>query len=211
MPHLLTNGWSRFALVFLAAAAARAAEESLGEKIKKILRYAHADSQPPETQHKKQSRHQSDPDEKQSTPEPRRPLPRRKRKSRRRKRRRGFANPEAEEEEITDRPETKERTSPPDPDGDAELRRRDRRSPTPTPDDSSIRVAEREKAVVATISPDEIEGYDENSPEDAASFSTTRSTLTKQDLDYTYGSADPGKRRDGLLRVHLLRPAREWR
>jgi len=67
-------------------------------------------------------------------------------------------------------------------------------SPTPTPSPSSTPTpspgAGSPTARVATISPNEIRDYEKN-PEPVRKLLDDALSLTAQDLDYTYGSADP--------------------
>src|SRR4051794_26416538 len=57
-------------------------------------------------------------------------------------------------------------------------------SPSPSPSEESA------KAKVATVSPNEIENYEEN-PEKVRKLLYDALILTTRNLDYTYGSADP--------------------
>lgn len=59
--------------------------------------------------------------------------------------------------------------------------------PSPSPEPS---VSPAKESTVATVSPNEIEGYEDNPPE-IRKLLETGLALTSRDLKYTYGSADP--------------------
>ncbi|MBA3961101.1 MAG: C40 family peptidase [Chthoniobacterales bacterium] len=67
-------------------------------------------------------------------------------------------------------------------------------TPTSSPDEESPSASPNEspekQSLVATVAPDEIKGYDENS-EPIRKLLDTGLDLTKRDLKYIYGSADP--------------------
>lgn len=68
-------------------------------------------------------------------------------------------------------------------------------TPTPTPEESpspspSASPSPSPESKVATVAPDEIEGYEKN-PESVRKLLDAALDLTKRNLDYTYGSADP--------------------
>ncbi len=66
-------------------------------------------------------------------------------------------------------------------------------SPTPTPEETPSPTpspSPTPEAKVATVSPDEIEDYDQN-PKPVRQLLDDALALTKRNLDYTYGSADP--------------------
>ncbi len=132
---------------------ATAADESLGEKIKKIL-----ESTPSPTPARKHHRRHSG---RKSTPTP---SPKKKRK-----------------QKATPTPSPTETPSPTPtatPASDEETR-----APTPSPTPAK-------GAPDATISPDELKGFDDY-PATVQKLIGDALDLTKRDLAYTYGSADP--------------------
>jgi peptidoglycan DL-endopeptidase CwlO len=152
-------------ILFAGIDAAQPAEESLGKKIKKIL--APTPTPSPAHKHRKQSAKKPTP-----TPSP------------------------------TASPRRKRATPTPTPTGKS---KRKNASPTPTPEPEEspsatpsetpvISGAERAPGKKAwpnvSLSPDQIAGY-ENNPPRVRQILDTGLTLTKQNLGYTYGSADP--------------------
>jgi peptidoglycan DL-endopeptidase CwlO len=61
---------------------------------------------------------------------------------------------------------------------------------TPTASPSESPSLEKKKGAVATVSPNEIQGF-ENYPSDVRRLISTALELTTRNLDYQYGSADP--------------------
>ena len=158
------------AMLFSTAHGASAAEESLGTKIKKFLTTTPTPT--PTRKHRKRPARKSKP-----TPSPTAP-PKRKKTS---------PTPSP-----SPTPETKAKT------------KRRKTSPTPTPTPSPTETPEEtatpsasapptpEKKGVpnATLSPEEIAGFDAN-PAKVRQLIEAGLELTKQNLGYTYGSADP--------------------
>jgi cell wall-associated NlpC family hydrolase len=153
------------ALVFGAIGATNAAEESLGTKIKKIF----ATPTPAPRKHRKRAAKKATP-----TPSPT-ASPRRKKTS-------PTPSPTAT-------PETK--------------RKHKKKSPTPSPEETSSPSAtetpqptpahpatEKKGAPNVTLSPDQISDYDNYSPK-VRQIIDAGMELTKQNLGYNYGSADP--------------------
>jgi peptidoglycan DL-endopeptidase CwlO len=153
------------ALVFGAIGATNAAEESLGTKIKKIF----ATPTPAPRKHRKRAAKKATP-----TPSPT-ASPRRKKTS---------PTPSP-----TPTPETK--------------RKHKKKSPTPSPEEPSSPSAtetpqptpahpatEKKGAPNVTLSPDQISDYDNYSPK-VRQIIDAGMELTKQNLGYNYGSADP--------------------
>jgi peptidoglycan DL-endopeptidase CwlO len=150
--------------------AAQAAEESLGTKIKKILDPTPTPS--PRRKHRTRSAKKATPSpspttsprHKKISPTPS-PSPTPKSKS---KRKRTSPTPTAT-------PEESPVSSP---------------TETPSPSRSPRPAAEKKGAPNVTLSPDEIEGYD-GYPSEVRQILDAGLELTKQNLGYTYGSADP--------------------
>ena len=142
-----------------------AAEESLGNKIKKIL--APTPTPSPAHKHRKPSAKKATPTP-SPTPSPRRkkatPTPTPTNKSKRKN-----ASP-------TPTPEPEESPSAPP-------------SETPVPS-SSERASGKKAWPNVSLSPDQIAGYNNNPPR-VRQILDAGLTLTKQNLGYTYGSADP--------------------
>ena len=139
-------------LSFGGISGARAAEQSLGKKIKKIL--APTPTPTPARKHQKSSANKATPT----------PTPSQKSRS---KRKRTTPTPTLEPEE----------------------------SPSATPSETPVpSTSERGSGKKAwpnvSLSPDQIAGY-ENNPPRVRQILDAGLTLTKQDLGYTYGSADP--------------------
>ncbi|MGI8432921.1 MAG: C40 family peptidase [Chthoniobacterales bacterium] len=166
----------RFVLLLVASlfplAELRAEEPSLGEKIGKSLGKVFATPTPTPSPHRRSKKRSTR--KKKSTPTPTptsspTATPKRKKKK--------APTPTATE---TPSP-TPTPTETPTP------------TPTPTPEEtpSPTASASPEKvSTVATISSDEIKGYDKNTPEIRKVLDTALG-LTNRDLKYTYGSADP--------------------
>jgi cell wall-associated NlpC family hydrolase len=147
--------------------AAQAAEESLGTKIKKILDPTPTPS--PHRKHRTRSAKKATPSttsprHKKISPTPS-PSPTPKSKS---KRKRASPTP-------TPTPEESPVSSP---------------TETPSPSRSPRPAAEKKGAPNVTLSPDEIEGFDGDPPK-VRQILDAGLALTKQNLGYTYGSADP--------------------
>jgi cell wall-associated NlpC family hydrolase len=152
-----------FALLFGAIDTAGAAEESLGTKIKKIFA---TPTPAPTRKHRKRST-------KKATPSP---------------------SPTAS---------PKHKKISPTPSPSPTPRKHKKKSPTPSPEETpsptptetpqptpSHSTAEKKGAPNVTLSPDEIAGY-ESSPARVRQILDAGLALTKQNLGYTYGSADP--------------------
>jgi cell wall-associated NlpC family hydrolase len=146
-----------------------AAEESLGTKIKKILA---TPTPAPKRKHRKSSTKKTTPSpspttsprHKKISPTPS-PSPTSKSKSKRKK---GSPAPTA----------TPEESPVPSP------------TETPSPSRSPRPAAEKRGAPNVTLSPDEIAGYDDYPPK-VRQILEAGLALTKENLGYTYGSADP--------------------
>jgi cell wall-associated NlpC family hydrolase len=158
-----------FALLFGAIDAANAAEDSLGTKIKKIFA---TPTPAPTRKHRKRSTKKptpspsptASPKRKKISPTPS-PSPTPKTKS---KRKRASPTPTL----------TPEESPVPSP------------TETPSPSRSPHPGAEKKGAPNVTLSPDEITGY-EDYPARVRQILSVGLELTKQNLGYTYGSADP--------------------
>jgi peptidoglycan DL-endopeptidase CwlO len=154
------------AIVFSTAWVSNAAEESLGTKIKKIFA---TPTPAPTRKHRKHS-------VKKATPSP----------------------------SPTASPKHKKSSPTPSPSATPETKRKHKKkSPTPGPEETpspsptetpqptpSHPTAEKKGAPNATLSPDEITGY-ESYPARVRQILDAGLELTKQNLGYTYGSADP--------------------
>jgi peptidoglycan DL-endopeptidase CwlO len=154
------------AIVFSTAWVSNAAEESLGTKIKKIFA---TPTPSPTRKHRKHS-------VKKATPSP----------------------------SPTASPKHKKSSPTPSPSATPETKRKHKKkSPTPGPEETpspsptetpqptpSHPTAEKKGAPNATLSPDEITGY-ESYPARVRQILDAGLELTKQNLGYTYGSADP--------------------
>ncbi len=164
-------------LVLGPAGLTRAADESLGDKIRKVF----ATPTPTPTSHRRHKQSAK----KKSSPTPT-PSPKKKHKA--------SPTPSPEDEETpTPTPKHKKKKSSPTP--------TPTESPTPTatptatPEDSPSPSPEPSaspegSSTVATISPNEIKGYEGNAPEIRKVLESALA-LTSRDLKYTYGSADP--------------------
>src|SRR5881397_1509518 len=150
-----------FAMLFGALCAAEAAEESLGTKIKKVFE----PSPTPSRKHrKKKTTPTPSPKQKKASPTPS-PSPSPKSKSKRKK------------PSPSPSPATEESPSP---------------TPveTPAPPPSLSRTSGKKAWPNVSLSPDEIADYD-SYPSKVRQILDTGLALTKQNLGYTYGSADP--------------------
>jgi peptidoglycan DL-endopeptidase CwlO len=156
-----------FALLFGVIVTPSTAEESLGTKIKKIFA---TPTPPPTRKHRKRSTKKATP-----TPSP------------------------------TASPRHKKISPTPSPSPTPETKRKHKRkSPTPSPEETPVPSptetpspsrsphpgAEKKGAPNVTLSPDEITGY-ESYPARVRQILDAGLELTKQNLGYTYGSADP--------------------
>jgi cell wall-associated NlpC family hydrolase len=147
------------------ASAAPAAEESLGKKIKKIL--APTPTPTPARKHRKQSA-------KKPTDTP---LP--------------TASPRRKKATPTPAPKSKSKRKKADPTPTPEPEESPSATPSETPVPSSAEHAPGKKGWPnVSLSPDQIAGY-ENNPPRVRRILDAGLTLTKQNLGYTYGSADP--------------------
>jgi cell wall-associated NlpC family hydrolase len=152
-------------LLFSAASTAPAAEESLGKKIKKIL--APTPTPTPTRKHRQHSAKNPT-----ATPTPT--------SSSRRKKATPTPTPTSKSKRKTERP-----TPTPGPEESLSA------TPSETPVPSSSERASGKKAWPnVSLSPDQIAGY-ENDPPRIRQILDTGLTLAKQNLGYTYGSADP--------------------
>jgi cell wall-associated NlpC family hydrolase len=149
------------AILFGAFETANATEESLGTKIKKVFA---ATPTPAPRKHRKHSA-------KKATPSP----------------------------SPTASPKHKKSSPTPSPSPTSETKRKHKKkSPTPTPEETPSPspaetpqpTAEKKGAPNATLSPDEVAGYDKHPPK-LRQILDAGLELTKQNLGYTYGSADP--------------------
>ncbi len=170
---LIGRRWAAFllALLFLPLPALemRAAEEpSLGERIRDF--FASPTPTPARRRQKRSSK-------KKSTPTPS-PTPRSKKKA--------SPTPTPEEEET---PSQKKKKSSPTPSPSPSPSPSE--SPTPTPEESSSpSPSPSPEEKVATVAPEEIKDFDQN-PEPVRKLLRDALDLTKRNLDYKYGSADP--------------------
>ena len=182
------------------APVAPAAEQSLGEKIKKFFA-----TPTPTPSHRRQKRKASS-----ATPSPSpsaSPKAKTKRKAKssptptpgdeeapKPKRKKSSATPTATpEDEETPRPKRKKASPTPTPSPAPSPTPTE--TPTPTPEESSspspsASPSPSPKSRVASVASDEIEGYDKN-PEPVRKLLDVALDLTKRNLDYAYGSADP--------------------
>ena len=179
------------------------AEESLGNKLKKIF----APTPTPAPRKKKKSTAEKSPTPKPSaSPE----------KSASPKKKKATATPtpsETPEPTVSPSPKKKKASPSPSPDSSPSPSKKKKRktSPTPSPSPeesasaspspsaspqgsetpkSSASPSPKKKGAPATISADEISGYD-NYPENIRKIVDTALELTTRNLDYKYGSADP--------------------
>ena len=88
-------------------------------------------------------------------------------------------------DEATPKPKKKKLSGTPSPSPSATPTE----SPTPTPEESAT-PSPSPQAKVATVAPDDIEGFEEN-PEPVRKLLRQALDLTTRNLDYKYGSADP--------------------
>ena len=190
------------AVLFLPAPPLRAEDPSLGEKIKKFFA---TPTPTPSQRRKKRTSKKSNPSPSPSAS----PVTQSKRKARtsptpapedeetpRPKRKNASPTPTPEDEE-TPRPKRKKSSPTPSPTPSASP------SPSPSPTETPSPTAEESpspsaspspspspESRVATVAPDEIEGYDKNT-ESVRKLLADALALTKRNLEYTYGSADP--------------------
>ncbi len=192
----------------------RGEEKSLGERIGDSVKKAFATPTPTPSRHRTQSSHK-----KKSTPSPTpsaSPTPRKRHKSSSSSKVKSSPSPE---ESATPKPKKKKKPSPtpeesptatpkespspsesPTPSATPEESASPKESASPeesvsaeetaSPEPSASASPEEKKSIVATISPNEIKGYDKNPPEIRTVLETALA-LTNRDLKYTYGSADP--------------------
>jgi cell wall-associated NlpC family hydrolase len=159
------------ALLLFAPADSPAEEQSLGEKIKQIFS---TPTPSPSHHHRKHKR--------RSTPTP---TPSPSPKSTKKHKSSPTPTPTPEEEK-TPHPKRKKKASPsPSPTPTETPSPSPEETPTPSPSPASSPAAK-----VATVEPDEIRDYEKN-PEQVRKLLDDSLALTKQHLDYTYGSADP--------------------
>src|SRR5436190_18496093 len=163
-----------------------AAEESLGTKIKKFLEPTPTPT--PTRKHRKHPAKKSIPTpspsaspKRKKTPPPPSPSPTPATKSKRKKR---FPTPAPGESPSLSATATPEETTTPSPSVTP--------TPTETPQPSPTRspIPEKKGAPNATISPNEISGYD-GYPSKIRQIVEYGLDLTKRNLNYIYGSADP--------------------
>jgi cell wall-associated NlpC family hydrolase len=168
------------AILFGTIAAPEAAEEPLGTKIKKFL--GPTPTPTPARKHRKRSITKSTPNPspsvspkaKKSSPTPS-PSPSPAARSKRKKK---SPTPEPSVSPSPSATATPEETTTPSP--------TETPQPTPTP----AQIPGKKGAPNATISPGEISGYDSHPPK-VRQIIEYGLDLTKQNLNYTYGSADP--------------------
>jgi peptidoglycan DL-endopeptidase CwlO len=154
---------SAFALIFGAIQRASAAEQSLGTKIKKIF----ASPTPVPRKHRKRSTKKPTPSPSPTaSPKHKRPSPTPSPSPTPRKHKKKSPTPSPEE------------TPSPSP------------TETPSPSRSPHAGVEKKGAPNVTLSPDEIAGYDSYPPK-VRQILDAGLALTKENLGYTYGSADP--------------------
>jgi cell wall-associated NlpC family hydrolase len=156
-----------FAMLFGALCAAEGAEESLGTKIKKV--FEPAPTPTPAHKHRKKKATptpspETSPKQKKASPTPS-PSPSPKSKSKRKK------------PSPSPSPEPEESPSPTP-------------AETPAPPPSGSRASGKKAWPNVSLSPDEIAEYDSYPPK-VRQIVDTGLALTKQNLGYTYGSADP--------------------
>ena len=162
------------ALFFLVTDATNAAEESLGTKIKKIF----ATPTPPPRKHRKRLT-------KKPTPSPAR------------------SASHSDEGGPSPTASPKHKKTSPTPSPSPTPRKHKKKSPTPSPEEtpspgptetpspSRSPHPQKKGAPNVTLSPDEIAGYDSYPPK-VRQILDAGLALTKENLGYTYGSADPG-------------------
>ena len=168
------------AILFGTIAAPEAAEESLGTKTKKFLEPTPTPT--PSRKHRKRSATKTTPSPspsvspkaKKSSPTPS-PSPSPAARSKRKKK---SPTPEPSVSRSPSATATPEETTTPSP--------TETPQPTPTP----AQIPGKKGAPNATISPGEISGYDSHPPK-VRQIIEYGLDLTKQNLNYTYGSADP--------------------
>ena len=168
------------AILFGTIAAPEAAEESLGTKTKKFL--GPTPTPTPSRKHRKRSATKTTPSPspsvspkaKKSSPTPS-PSPSPAARSKRKKK---SPTPEPSVSRSPSATATPEETTTPSP--------TETPQPTPTP----AQIPGKKGAPNATISPGEISGYDSHPPK-VRQIIEYGLDLTKQNLNYTYGSADP--------------------
>ncbi len=172
--------------------AARAEDESLGEKIKNFF------SSPTPTPSRRHQR-----PTKKSSPSPTPPrkskaslAPADEKTSTAKSRK---SSPTPEDEEATPRPKKKKKKSSPTPSPSPSPSEtptptpEESPSPTPTPEESGTPTpspSPTPEEKVASVAPEEIEGFADNS-EPVRKLLTDALDLTTRNLDYKYGSADP--------------------
>ena len=182
---------------------ARAEDDSLGEKVKKF--FTSTPTPTPSHRRHKRSTKQSSPTPSPSPTTSPTESPKAKRKHK------ASPTPSPDEEE-TPKPKRKKASPTPSP-GDEETPKPKRKkasptpsptpsaspteTPTPSPEESPTSSPERSaaptaspKTTVATISPNEISGY-EKYPDPVRKILEAALDLTTRNLAYTYGSADP--------------------
>ena len=150
-----------FAMLFGALCAAEAAEESLGTKIKKVFE----PSPTPTRKHRKKKATPTPSPETSPKQKKASPIPSPKSKSKRKK------------PSPSPSPATEESPSPTP-------------AEAPAPPPSGSRASGKKAWPNVSLSPDEITGF-ENYPPKVRQILDTGLALTKQNLGYTYGSADP--------------------
>ncbi len=187
------------ALACTSVGVARAEEESLGTKIKKIF-------EPTPTPTPRKKKHTASTTKKKSEEPPVSPKPSSSPKAKAKEAAEPSATPKAKKHRIS--PSASPKPSPtetPEPTSSPKSKRRRKspspsptESPSPTPGETSSTIPNssaspapaKKKSTVATISPNEIKGF-ENYPPEVQKLIGTALDLTTQNLDYKYGSADP--------------------
>jgi cell wall-associated NlpC family hydrolase len=179
---MLLRAFLIVAMLFGTVGAADAAEESLGAKIKKVFEATPTPT--PAREHRKHSAKKSTPSpsptaspkRKKTSPTPSpSPTPETKRK---RKKRSPTSSPSASPS-ATATPEETPSSSP-----------TETPQPSATPSVTAQPTAEKKGAPNVTVSPNEIAGY-ETYPPKVRQIIEAGLELTKQNLGYAYGSADP--------------------
>jgi cell wall-associated NlpC family hydrolase len=172
----LTRWFAAMLAVLLLApgSSSRAADPSLGQKIKEFFATPTPTPTPAHHRSKKKSATKTSP-----TPSPT-PSPHKKSK----------ASPDPEEE-PTPRKKKKKSSPTPSPSPTPPASPSPPESPSPSPEESPSPSPTSSPSVrVATVAPDEIEDFEKN-PEPVRKLLSDALHLTKQNLDYKYGSADP--------------------
>ncbi len=166
----------------------RGEDESLGEKVKKLFEATPAPKKRHATSSTKKKKTDPSPSPSPSpspkpkakeTPEP----------SATPKSKKHHPSPSASPEPSAS-PKTKKRKKSPSPSPTESPSPTPSETPSLTPSSSASPSPEKRKGAVASLSPNEIEGF-ENYPPEVRKLISGALELTTRNLDYTYGSADP--------------------